>query len=212
MVLPTPPSRLHRLDIGAAFARTIDVDRGRGHRFVMSLLADDLATTTPRESTSTTWRVEPGNGELVISTCAGITDPRIHTITDLPQLTDGDRVTIAVDLEAVHRRAVHIEPEVYAEIRAAGIPIRVPRSAVPREEVAMWAEKLLATRGFRVEVLDHLELPSRSWRPQRRGGALNVARLRAPATVVDAAAAADALARGVGRGLSFGCGLIRVGA
>ncbi len=158
------------------------------------------------------WRVEPGSSELIISTRAEITDPRVHTVTDLPRLTDGDRVNIAVDLEAVHRRAVHIDPEVYAEIRAAGIPTRVPRSAVPREEAAMWAERSLATRGFRVEVLDRLELPSRSWRPQRRGGALNVARLRASVTVVDAAAAADALARGVGRGLSFGCGLIRVGA
>ncbi|BBY54098.1 type I-E CRISPR-associated protein Cas6/Cse3/CasE [Mycobacterium koreense] len=193
----------YRLPADRALLRAAAHDRDLGHRFVASRFPDDLGGP-PLEL----WRI--GDGEFtVVSTVA----PTGFVGTPLPTVGLGERLSIAVTLEAVARRypPAEVDPRVTSALLRNGHnpPSDLHggrRVRVPDAELPGWVSVQLTKAGLEPAALTEV---TRS-RALRRGATMHLAEVAAAVTVTDAAAANLALATGIGRGRAFGAGLIEV--
>jgi hypothetical protein len=179
-----------------------DRDRDAGHRFVMSLLPDGIGGET-RGLTDTLWRVDEGGNALDIVTAAVITG---FTGTPVNPVKTGQQVRLRLALEAVRAKSSPLEPAVVSALRAEGIRWRNPRGRVDDEELSAWVESQLLKHGWTISTLKDGDTRRRV--VSRRNAHMHLVEVTVGATVSDADAANSSLRLGIGRGRSFGAGLV----
>lgn len=215
---------VHTITTDAALAMSMSEDRALGHRTVMQLWGH-VESPNPRADLSILWSitnidVTAATGTLTIRSnsrppnnpdwCRGITTRP----TELA--TDGDTVTIRIDLVAQRTPSIPVPAHVRERIKTGangtprepgeGLSYRANPVPVPSEQLENWATDKLARNGLHAHaltVLAHhtINIPTRRIR-------YPVATLRASGTISDTENWSAALTRGIGKGKAFGLGTI----
>jgi CRISPR system Cascade subunit CasE len=180
-------------------------DIHRLHRRIMSLLADGLGDN-PRQAGGALWRLEPNTTPLLLVQTAE--PPAID------RLPAGYADAQSRDLGSVLSA---IRPGLRLRYRVTVNPVQQNgntgrRTAVPRAALPEWWAKRTARIG-----LDDIAPAAFTSEPTRHGTTpagnrltIAAARIDGTATVTDPELLRQALIDGVGRGRSYGCGLLTI--
>ena len=193
-----PPAIHYQIPLPLPVAVKFDRDRDAGHRFVVSLLPDNLSREV-RKDTFTTRRPGPGHIEVVTAAeIAGIEG------TPVVSVEVGQSVRLNMTLEAVRAKGSPLEPAVVETLRAQGIRWPNPRSRIDDEELPAWIADRLHNNGWVSADIEQLTRRSVS----RRHANMHLAECVVAATVADPVLANRSLRLGIGRGRSFGAGMV----
>lgn len=210
----TATSQLYRVH-GVADLGALAADRALGHRLVMSWLPDGcLDSRQPRQAAGALWRVDAAADHFWLRSAAPVTAATgsqisFEEVAGLEAVA-GDEVTVSVELERTHSPLAHVPDELWQQRVAdkEGVkPFRGRRVAVPAEQMGPWLQAKFEVAGCRLEqVLD-----------QQMGAAVIGARgkrrvptvaVQARVQVTDAQVFDKAVTTGLGRGKSYGMGLM----
>lgn len=193
-------SKIHTIRLPRQAAAKFDRDRDAGHRFVVSVLPDHLGGSV-RSQTATLWRIGAGSEHIDILTTA-----------DLPGLQGGpvgaaeagEKCRLQLTLEAVRAKSSPVDPAVAAALHAEGISWRDPRGRIDDAELPAWIERQLLKHGWKVIEIRQLDRRTVS----RRRAKMHLAECLVDAVAVDQTLASESLRSGIGRGRSFGAGMV----
>lgn len=196
-------------------ARGWDVDSPTfRHRAVMGLFGE----LESRASVGILFRLDRVAGQapyfLVQSEIApeipeGITGIEVREV-ELPQLTEGQPVSLRVAVNAVRRKTEDVGGKKKTQVTP--VPFDFDEQAAERNEetVSAWSARKLAPALRELEVVNHVRDVLKD--PRARGGSktLQVDTIDAIAVVGENEALARILREGVGREKAYGCGLLSV--
>lgn len=197
---PEAPSFYYRVDLPKHMLEKYDRDRDAGHRFMMSLLPDGLGKET-RSETATLWRVRPTALEII--TTAGI--PGVSG-TPVDSVASGQKARLQLTMEAVRTKSAPVSPELVAALHAEGIHWHNRKGRIDDAELPAWIDGQLLRHGWKT--VERQELLRR--RVSRRGAHMHLVECAIDAEVVDPIEASESLRLGIGRGRSFGAGMVTV--
>jgi hypothetical protein len=191
----------YTISLPTVVAAKFDRDRDAAHRFLMSLLPDDFGKTA-RSQTSTTWRIGPDVLEVVTTAeIPGVKGKQVVSVVG------GQSVRLRMTLEAVRAKGSPLDPAVVEALHAEGIRWRNPRGRIADEELPSWITGQLQKHGWLSADIERLTRRSVS----RRRASMHLAECVVTATVADPALANQSLRQGIGRGRSFGAGMVTAG-
>ena len=167
------------------------------HTRVMRLFGDLGRDDTARLRGGVLFRVEPdiGTGRILVQSAEPTVDGSLRSVdlaNTLTHLRDNQRVGLRLKINAV--KTVN---------RTIDGKLRQQRENVPLDDLSSWVEGKLQG-GLR----DFYALDIVAATERQKGTPLFVATVDALATVADASTLASLVASGVGKGKSFGCGLL----
>jgi hypothetical protein len=195
-------SRCYILPIPPVAAAKFDRDRDAGHRFVMSLLPDGLGEET-RSKTETVWRIGPTALEII--TTADIPG---FSGTPVGSVASGQRARLQLTLEAVRTKSSPVAPELVEALHAEGIRWRNRKGRIDDGELSAWIEAQLLKHGWKT-----VELREIHRRPvSRRRARMHLVECVVDVDVVEPIMASESLRKGIGRGRSFGAGMVTMSA
>jgi hypothetical protein len=116
----------------------------------------------------------------------------------------GEKGRLRLTLEAVRAKSSPVDPAVAAALHAQGISWRDPRGRIDDGELPAWIELQLLKHGW--EAVEIRELHRRS--VSRRRAKMHLAECVVDAVAVDPTLASESLRSGIGRGRSFGAGMV----
>jgi hypothetical protein len=201
-VRPLQPrdSVIYTVRLPRQVAVKFDRDRDAGHRFVVSLLPDQLGATA-RAQTATLWRIGAGSESIDILTTADLPSAQGGPVGTV---NCGQSARLELTLEAVRAKSSPVAPAVVAALRAEGISWRDPRGRIDDGELPAWVESQLLKHGWKAVEIRELHRRSVS----RRRAQMHLVECVVDVEVVDSALASESLRTGIGRGRSFGAGMV----
>jgi len=195
-------SRFYILPIPPVAAAKFDHDRDAGHRFVMSLLPDGLGEET-RSKTDTVWRIGPTALEIITT----VDIPGVDG-TPVGSVTAGQKARLQLTLEAVRTKSSPVAPALVEALHAEGIHWRNRKGRIDDGELPAWIEAQLLKNGWKT-----LELRELHRRPvSRRRAHMHLVECVVDVAVVEPVMASESLRKGIGRGRSFGAGMVTLAA
>lgn len=201
-------------------------DREHAHTAVLSLWHQRTGTTT-RAAVGAIWAVTRADmltdtGELLVRSAVPPerTPKWAKNLTTIDRSdyapTEGDQLQLTIELETGRTPHVPVPRELEHALKQGangtprapgqGLAFRARREAVPTNELTTWAGPKLARNGFTAQAVSvlrtgHLRLPKhRTVHP--------IATLAISGTVSDPSTYRTSLASGIGKGKSFGLGLL----
>lgn len=215
------------LTVDAQAWSTMHADRDAGHRMIMGLW-DHLprsADKGPRSTSSILWHPtsldpERGTGQIVVRSTRrpGRLPFWLRDLNIEDSQAPSGSLTLQVSLVATYTpMSTEVTEPMRAVLKAGadgtarrpgeGLAYRRDPVRVPDERLDDWVRSKLTRNGFKVDSADVLGQSVISLR--RRGGGLPVTTFRLIGEVVDQAAFTSAWHGGIGRGRSFGVGMLR---
>lgn len=195
-------SRLHTVRLPRQAAAKFDRDRDAGHRFVVSLLPNQHGGTV-RAQTATLWRIGAGSDNLDILTTAELPGVQGGLVAAVDA---GENVRLQLTVEAVRAKSSPVDPAVAAALHAEGISWRDPRGRIDDAELPAWIELQLLKHGWQAVEIRQLHRRSVS----RRRAKMHLAECVVDVVALDPALASESLRSGIGRGRSFGAGMLTI--
>lgn len=184
-------------------------DRQVGHKSVMAALPPDLGPQ-PRSTQNVLWWRHPDDERLYVQADCDVRGDILGEVVGEESLRTarvGSRWRIDVDFDCQKTPPSQIPPELH-EILKNGRCYRSRKVVVPVESRREWAIARLARSGFSVDEGSLAIGPLAYADLGRRGGGIPFVRVQATGEVSDATAWSGALQRGIGKGKSFGLGLV----
>lgn len=191
---------IYKVQLPRQVAVKFDRDRDAGHRFVVSLLPDQLGATA-RAQTATLWRIGAGSENIDILTTADLPGAQGGPVGTV---TAGQNVHLRMTLEAVRAKSSPVHPAVAEALHAEGISWRNPRGRIDDGELPAWIESQLLKHGWKTVEIRELHRRSVS----RRRAQMHLVECVVAVDVVDPVLASQSLRAGIGRGRSFGAGMV----
>lgn len=201
-------SRLYRVE-GLAALHALREDRALGHRAVMSLLLDDvLPRERPRQAAGLLWHVSPA-GNMVLRSAVEPESARNGVeLFELEQreIATGDRISIEIEMDCSYAAGAHVPDELWS----AGVRWSRGRVVeVPADRLGEWLDAKFGRAGLAEVSIEHC-LRGHARVGLRSGYRRPTVAVAAQATVADSDQFGLALTEGLGRGKSYGLGLLRL--
>lgn len=186
-------------------------DRQFGHQLVMATLPDGLGPDA-RSASNALWRWDPHRGRLEVQASCPIEAHRLGQIVDsqeLPIVEARSRWYIDVEMDLQKTPPSQVPPELRARLReAGGRAYRSRQVLVPRGERTDWCRARFARCGFDLDP-STLRIGDLTWALLgNKRGRIPYVRVTASGTVTDSEVWATRLRTGLGKGRSYGLGLV----
>lgn len=186
-------------------------DRQLGHSVVMAALPKDLGAE-PRAKAACLWRYDAERQRLYVQSDVEVRGELLGTPLARHAITSakaGARVQIDVTFNCEKTPPSRIPAELRPILKAnGGRCYRSRLVVVPEDERADWCQRRLARAGLSVTT-EALQLTPVEYADLgRRGGGIPFVRVRTAGVVTDADTWNTAVRKGIGKGRSFGLGLV----
>ncbi|WP_028479807.1 type I-E CRISPR-associated protein Cas6/Cse3/CasE [Nocardia sp. CNY236] len=211
----------HLIRTTSHIAEEMSIDRETGHRMTMSLFPH-IDNPAARAAWNVLWTVLPGSTVLIRTTYTGtlrLPDwVKQYNQRATTQRSTGDHVNFTVELAALRTPHVHVDPAVHTELKAGadgtpnppgqGKAYRANKVPVSRGELDKWLATKLARHGVAPK---HIQIHwYRTIRLAAHRDSLPIARIHTTGSITDADNynQTKQAARNIGKGKSYGAGLI----
>lgn len=189
-------------------------DRHVGHGIISRALPDELGPN-PRAKAQALWHFDELACRLTVQSAVPMELRLLGSVEDTREIAiyqAGQRLDLDLALSCQFTPPADVPEELRPVLKSSGRCYRSRRVVVPEYRRSQWFARKLAARGFAV-AMETLKLSTvRRADLGRRGGAIPFVDASCEGLVTDADLFNQAVGHGVGKGRSFGLGLIRVAA